>query len=364
MIRREGEVNASCGCFWCIGCDQRSKLVVIAQARTPGIPETVAQFIPFSDARHRMRCNHRVGIMYGRGRVDHINEVDRLVTPSLRLCHADHIPKYITYVVLTSLFASLVLLTFPRRHCPRHQYTAAKVERARMAAEDAVCLAWNSEHRREKEVIDPRARMRSTPIQRGMDPKGVAAARRLLRVSPALHGRAGDAKVNPAVGMESRRQGEQNDRRFLMLERVRRRECYRTRLDDLLQKALVHRRRVTTPTRKLKELGSGKSTKGGIDGDDNTRGSRPVVENQLSSTAEKARRAERDGAECDLTVDMLAHLGPLKDLTGLELCVEGLTSAALLHACTSLKSLSLNVNRLTSPPDLVGGSNLIRLGLR
>lgn len=165
------------------------------------------------------------------------------------------------------------------------------------------------------------------------------------------------------VGIGSRRKEEQDEGRALTLERARRRECYRPRLDDLLEKVLV-RRRMTPPTSPLKELVKGQSIKGGIAGHGDGRGVRPLMEGRSLSTTERVTPAERDGAECDLTADMLYQLGPLKDLTGLELCVEGLTSASLLRACTSLKSLSLNVNRLTSPPDLAGGSQLVRLGLR
>lgn len=232
-----------------------------------------------------------------------------------------------------------------------------------MMAEDAVCIAWNHEHRRHQEVSNRRAQARSTPIQRGMDSRGVAATCRLLWAPPATRGRDGETRVKAPGGMEPRRQEEQDSRRALMLEQARRRECYRPRLDELLEKALVHRR-LATPTSQLRGLGKGQSIKGETGGCGDTRESSLGMESRPSPTAERVTPAERDGAECDLTADMLSQLGPLKDLTGLELCVEGLTSASLLRACTSLKSLSLNVNRLTSPPDLVGGSKLVRLGLR
>eukprot|EP00903_Cladosiphon_okamuranus_P007028 g6834.t1 len=148
----------------------------------------------------------------------------------------------------------------------------SRAEESRMAVEDRSSSVWNAEYRRLQEARYRKAWARSTPIQRAMDPEGMAAVHSL----------------------------------------------------------------------------------GGV----------PLREGQASPREERGSPVERDGEECELTVDMLSHLGPLQDLTALELCVEGLTSAPLLKACTSLKSLSLNVNRLSSPSGLVVSTSLVRLGLR
>lgn len=231
-----------------------------------------------------------------------------------------------------------------------------------MVVEDRACSAWNAEHRREQKFLRLQARARSTPIQRAMDPTGVAAARSLICALPYRSGclavgKDVRARPEPPVGLE--RSGE------LAKERARRRECYKGRLDRISARSLNDSTRfeASTPSKPLGNFSVDSRHRGGAY--DRPRGGRANGrEGHVSPREGRVGPAERDGEECDLTVDMLSHLGPLQDLAELELCVEGLTSASLLRACTSLKSLSLNVNRLSSPAGLVASTTLVRLGLR
>lgn len=159
--------------------------------------------------------------------------------------------------------------------------------------------------------------------------------------------------------MEFERGGE------LTNERARRRECYVGRLDRISARSLNSSTRLeaATPSKHLGTQSVDSSRRGGTY--DRPRwGAATAGNDRVSPREGRAGPAERDGAECDLTADMLSHLGPLQDLAELELCVEGLTSASLVRECTSLKSLSLNVNRLSSPAGLVASKALVRLGLR
>lgn len=251
-----------------------------------------------------------------------------------------------------------------------------------MAVEDRECLAWNAEHRLKQEQLRVQTRARSTPIQRAMDPKGIAAARSLTcgPLPPSVRDHPG-LGLGVENGVRARSEGpagfEQHSRE-LVQERARRRECYKHRLNRISARSLDASN--TTESSSKKNEGSAASStclgnhsidstsrdNGGADrhprGDSAT--GRNGGNGHNSSLEGRVRPAERDWEECDLTADMLSHLGPLQDLAELELCVEGLTSASLLRECTSLKSLSLNVNRLSSPAGLVASTSLVRLGLR
>lgn len=252
---------------------------------------------------------------------------------------------------------------YHRLSAARRQLAVSRAEGCRMEAEDGECSVWNARCRREQELHRLRALAMSTPIQRAMDPRGVAAAQRLTRPCPSWSDQPGVLAVEigagpqpqPSVQLESSSQLEQ--------ERARRRECYRGRLDGITAKSLgVQRLREGTVLAKGK--GAIQPNDSNRDARDGRQGGLWGGESRLPPRMGEAGPAERDGEQCDLTVDMLSHLGPLQDLTGLELCVEGLTSASLLQACTSLKSLSLNVNRLSSPAGLAVSTTLVRLGLR
>lgn len=231
-----------------------------------------------------------------------------------------------------------------------------------MASEDAVALAWNIQHRRELKVFQRQHQARTTPIQRAMDPKAVAAAKKIVYVPAASHGRR-VAAIETSLTEHTDHPNSLEYKQLLMLERTRRRELYRGHLDSILAQSLLVRSRRHAATGCN---GLGGKPENGIKGNPRggAEGNRLVRATVSSPGRERARLAERDGAECELTEDMLSHLGPLKDLAELELCVEGLTSASLLRACTSLKSLSLSVNRLSSSADLVASITLVRLGLR
>lgn len=236
-----------------------------------------------------------------------------------------------------------------------------------MVAEDRACSAWNAEHRREQNILRSQARARSTPIQRVMDPKGVAAVRSLMCTLPFPLDRPGLLEVGKGVRAKSEPQvgfGGSGGLE-LMQERARRRECYKGRLNRISARSLTssNNSEAATPSKHVSKLSVDSRGRGGAH--DRLHGGPATGRNGHVSPREgRGRPAERDGAECDLTVDMLSHLGPLQHLAELELCVEGLTSASLLRECTSLKSLSLNVNRLPSPAGLVASTTLVRLGLR
>lgn len=146
----------------------------------------------------------------------------------------------------------------------------------------------------------------------------------------------------------------------LITERYRRRRGYRERLMALLQQVVEVRR--TNSAIFGRSMGLAKSHRSHFSGE----GGHTKWNGQVDSKSERETASSDRGVEdaCSLTSDMISHLGPLPDITGLELCVEGLTSASLLRACTSLKSLSLNVNRFSSPGDLVANTALVRLELR
>lgn len=231
-----------------------------------------------------------------------------------------------------------------------------------MAVEDRTCSAWNAEHHREQKVLRLQTRARSTPIQRAMDPRGVAAARSLTCAIPH---RSGSFAFGKSVRTRSEPRVEFGGSGELTKERTRRRECYTGLLDRISARSLnsLTTFKTATASKHPGKVSGDSSRRGG--NYDRPRGGAATAENNHVSPREgRAGPTERDGAECDLTADMLSHLGPLKDLAELELCVEGLTSASLLRECTSLKSLSLNVNRLSSPAGLVASTTLVRLGLR
>lgn len=233
-----------------------------------------------------------------------------------------------------------------------------------MAVEDRSSSAWNAEYRRLQEARLRQAWARSTPIQRAMDPKGVAAAQALVCPSPTVSNRRDPLAdgTESGTGLKPSLSSPSGGKRPLTQERARRRECCKSHLERISSCALLVRSglqaRATGLEKTLQGYGRKRDARG-VSGE-----GAPLREGQVSPREERSRPVERDGEECELTVDMLSHLGPLQDLTALELCVEGLTSARLLKACTSLKSLSLNVNRLSSPAGLVVSTSLVRLGLR
>lgn len=238
-----------------------------------------------------------------------------------------------------------------------------------MAVEDRSSSAWNAEYRRLQEARLRRAWARSTPIQRAMDPEGVAAAQALVGSSPTVSNRRDSPVAGTGAETELRPSLSSDGKRPLMLERARRRECCKNHLERISSYALRVRSGLQPAAKGLDKTlqGYGKTLQGygrNRDAGGAFREGAPLRGGQVSPREERGRPVERDGEECELTVDMLSHLGPLQDLTALELCVEGLTSAPLLKACTSLKSLSLNVNRLSSPAGLVVSTSLVRLGLR
>lgn len=232
-----------------------------------------------------------------------------------------------------------------------------------MAVEDSMCLAWNTEYRRELDAFDRQTRARSTPIQRAMDPRGVAAAQELTCASRGRSNQPGVIEVQPGAWTAAEQSTSFGCGRKVTLERARRREAFRGHLDSIYAHAAkvgnVHEAStLAVGLGKKSECGDLRAASGG------THKGAFARESQATPGTDRVGPARRDEAECDLTMDMLSHLGPLQDLTGLELCVEGLTSTSLLQACTSLKSLSLNVNRLSSPADLDECTTIARLGLR
>lgn len=231
-----------------------------------------------------------------------------------------------------------------------------------MAVEDHSSSAWNAEYRRLQESRLRQAWARSTPIQRAMDPGGKSAARALVCSSPTVSNRRDSQKTETRAGTKLKSSSPFDGERTLTLERARRRECCKSHVEKISSYALQVRSSQQTAAKGLHKMLKGSG--GNRDARSGSQRGAPLREWQVSPREERGRQVERDGEECELTVDMLSHLGPLQDLTALELCVEGLTSAPLLKACTSLKSLSLNVNRLSSPAGLVVSTSLVRLGLR
>ncbi|CAN0494415.1 unnamed protein product, partial [Ectocarpus sp. 12 AP-2014] len=232
------------------------------------------------------------------------------------------------------------------------ELASSRAEGCRMAAADSASATWNAAFRRQRETCLREAWARSTPIQRAVDPRGAAAARALV----CADGIRAPSKPEPSELLDARS--------MLMMEQARRREYCKRHLNQISASALRVRkdRQAAAHTKGLGRTLSGHGNKSGARG--GSQGEVSFEEDLVSPKKDRAGPAERDGAECKLTSDMLSHLGPLEDLTALELCVEGLTSASLLQACTSLKSLSLNVNRLSSPSGLVVSTSLVRLGLR
>lgn len=231
-----------------------------------------------------------------------------------------------------------------------------------MSIEDRSSSVWNAEYRRLQEDRLRQAWARSTPIQRAMDPGGVAAAQALVFLFHTVSNRRASLVAGTGAWTKLKSSFPFNGKMSLVLERARRRECCKSLLESISSCALRVRSRQQAAAKGLEKTlqgyGRNRDTRGVSQGD------APLRVGQVSPREERGRPVERDGEECELTADMLSHLGPLQDLTALELCVEGLTSAPLLKACTSLKSLSLNVNRLSSPAGLVVSTSLVRLGLR
>lgn len=225
-----------------------------------------------------------------------------------------------------------------------------------MGSEDTVSSLWNAQHRREAEAALRRARALSTPLQRAMDPKGLVAARRLLLCRPG-NTNAGNSGKKTTVSSEDMAGCAELEGlgwgRDLVAARYGRRLEYGKRLKGLLHQFLECRRSTSAAFRR--SMGLFKSKVSGTKGADRV---------QIKSEKETASSNGDNGDTCCLTPDMLSHLGPLPTIAELELCVEGLTSTSLLRECTSLKSLSLNVNRLSSPADLVENTALVRLELR
>ncbi|CAN0097012.1 unnamed protein product, partial [Scytosiphon promiscuus] len=239
------------------------------------------------------------------------------------------------------------------RNFEGHQLSLSRAETYLMVVEDHSSSAWNTEDRCQLRRRIRQAWAKSTPIQRAMDPEGTAAARALAYTSsPNPH-----RQISFVAGPKSTTE--------LAVERARRRENCKHHLRSVYAGARQARRDFYRAAATSKTLENTKV--GPTNTDDACSGSQDeaaLQRGQISPVEGRAGPAERDGAERELAMDMLLHLGPMKDLTELDLSVEGLTSASLLRACTSLKSLSLNVNRLSSPAGLVESTSLVRLGLR
>lgn len=245
------------------------------------------------------------------------------------------------------------------------QLSISRAEACQMAVEDSSSSAWNAELSSQLRRRIRQAWGRSTPIQRLMDPKGVAAARALAYAPSQEFCRHVPFVAGPESQFESERSVTHAAENMLAMERARRKECCKHHLSSVYADALRARRdyyRVATAAKKQENTVLGLSNTRDVCSSSQDKAS--LQEGHILPIKGRAGPAERDGAERELTVDMLSHLGPMKDLTELDLCVEGLTSAPLLRVCTSLKSLSLNVNRLSSPAGLVESTSLVRLGLR
>lgn len=251
----------------------------------------------------------------------------------------------------------------PTRSASRRKLAAARAEGCRMAVEDFTSMAWNSKCRRERELFRRWSRARSTPIQRAMNPQGVAAAKIMTNAPPKWSDQCRIKVVQTSIGAESDTLTELDDSGVLILEQARRRESYTEYLDSISARSLEAQMTLKTIT-SVKDMHKWLEYGGNCNAHDENQRTKSRMVDQGPPQVDRSGPPERDGAECNLSVDMLSHLGPLQDLMGLELCVEGLTSASLLRECTSLKSLSLNVNRLTSPAGLGISTALLRLGLR
>lgn len=246
--------------------------------------------------------------------------------------------------------------------CCRLRQAKSRAEGVGMAAEDTASSAWNSDHRTGKAGSRRGTRGRSTPLQRAMDSKGVAAARKVLFASPrsTTFGLANKAPNTSAVGLAGCDElGGFNGNRRLLVERERRGAQYRKRLEVVLQQAVKVRRDGRATVDFSKKVEKNQSCPCMV-----RKGETATVSSPCSNNERHGAGPGGECGGCSLTAEMLSHLGPSPGITELELCVEGLTSASLLRACTSLKSLSLNVNRFSSPADLVVGTKLVRLSLR
>lgn len=259
-----------------------------------------------------------------------------------------------THLLLRAFPSSFELLVI----CPTCsiQQATSKAEISLMVKEDDLSLTWNMIYRSEQEASRHIAQAKSTPIQRAMDPRGVDIAQRLItNMLPCSGHRTAGIRHNQEAQTFARPNYLESSR-LLVLDRIRRRELYRSHLDSILRKSQVHQSREDSEILIKSLRGKVNSEKLASD----------LMGRYNHLTPSKLRRspAGKDGTDCALTADMLSHLGPLQNITGMELCVEGLTSVSLLRVCTSLKSLSLNVNRLSSPVDLAMCTALVRLGLR
>lgn len=205
-----------------------------------------------------------------------------------------------------------------------------------------------------------RARALSTPLQRAMDPKRLTAARQLLSWCPRSKMPIDSEGTSSTPTEETAACDEFGRSKHLIVERYGRRVKYRDQLLELIRKVVQVRRTKSTTF----NCAIGLTKRSDIPFE--WRGGYTERNGQVCSKRERETVPLDRGIEdaCSLAPDMISHLGPLPDITGLELCVEGLTSASWLQACTSLKSLSLNVNRLSSPADLVANTALVRLELR
>lgn len=240
-----------------------------------------------------------------------------------------------------------------RRRCRRRHEKAPSRQTATARADESSSARSPGRHRRQHEGLRQRDPVLSTPTQRAMGREGIAAARDLLLTGSALRVPTGADPDDGEIGTtaDPRELRDEAGSTSMRLERDRRRASCRVHMEHVLRAALRAQRDARVP-------GSSKATKperlgGGCEGRRRGRG---------HQQPERPRHGGADGQS--LTADMLSHLGPLPELTELDLCVEGLSSAPLLRACTSLKSLGLNVNRFLSPTDLTASTALVRLGLR
>lgn len=250
----------------------------------------------------------------------------------------------------------------------------------------AASISRTSPEEREEDACQVCDRDRSTPIQRAADPAGITAARQfLLPAIPPKWPRATiegtTSPMGSVIPMPVQPRASCSEE-LMLLERKRRREHCKVHLTNILRKTL-------DPSGHS-SIGRASKEASGIEKRADT-GKEPGWSRQ--STAHRSGEVEhldgangaagdgttshRDGyggkgrvglqssrSATPLTMNMLSHLGALCDLVELDLCVEGISSAPLLRGCTTLKSLSLNVNRFSSPEDLVTSTSLVRLSLR
>lgn len=228
-----------------------------------------------------------------------------------------------------------------------------------MRMEDAANSAWNVGWAFKENLAYSNAVARSTPIQRAMS-RGTVAVVKAMLFSYPREPRQTEIRTGATPHRSKLEHPTSFSRaRCVAMERDRRRKCYGEHLQMISEGA----REMWSSSTSFKKSGEVCRP---INDQGACCGPHEDTKSYGYESSQSANRAvpERDGAGCDLTVDMLSHLGPLADLPELELCVEGLTSASLLQACTSLKSLSLNVNRLSSSAHLTASTTLVRLGLR